>query len=194
MNEKAKKIAERAGVLAYSQYEKLDTLLRTLEEPNTLPEHLKIILNKIGSTPLDEKEIYDMVENKATMTDMALKLLDEKVITESLAKDVAVFVRSAIQKVKSFRDFDGKLKSTDAMKEMKLPNLLELEDIRKDIATAGSLKSEDMPKATEDIREKIKKATNLKDAVLTDWEENLLAEHIKEQLAGVSNASPVGKL
>lgn len=191
--------SERAGRIAASKYEELDIVLKKLEETRELPKQLKEKLEKIGTNPVVEPKIYKLIQDKVSMSKLALAVVKEEVLTngENDAQSIAIFVRSIENRITSFRDDDGKLKSTELLNEMELPNILQVEELQEAFKSAvgyEDISKEEQKKENNRIMNTIKKCMGLKGVKLSDWEDQLLMQHAQEVMQNVMWATPVGKL
>lgn len=192
LQRKINEVSSRASALAIRKYEELDIALKKLEEERTLPEQLVAVLEKVKDNPVDEKEIYEIIKkdtNLEKVTNIALKILTKEEIEASSAVDIAILVKTVEDKITSFRDSEGQLKTTAAMAEMKLPNLFQMRDIQK----AADAEQDKVNAKNSKTLILILKSTGLKDAKLTDWEIDLLINHVAELSNGMVWSTPMGK-
>ena len=149
-------------------------------------ETLEEVLDALGETPLEEPEIFELLEaNDAMGVLKHIKALEgnENLDFESMdALTVSAFIAAVRFKVVSFTNKDGEVKSTPNTQEAKVLNFGEV-DVMKKLYTESA--------TVEEIKAKALELSGLETEKLTEWEKSLVFTNTQNLMIDV-NATMLG--
>lgn len=162
-------------------YEEGNTSIISRVEPVLLPQNVKLpdaleeILNTIGSSPIEEPELYAAINTMKPMEYAKLSLKGAN-RDDFDALDIGLFVNRVFLKITSYVDEEGRYKSTPALDKMKLPT------------TSSIVKIQEAAEDKDGFEPSVSDALGLDFAVLTDWEKGLAMEMASAFIAAVNGA------
>ena len=155
------------------------------------------MLEGLGHNPIDEPEIYDILEEMlrpSKVFKLALKTKKFK-LDDYDPMEIAVFARKAVDRVRSLHSEDGSFKSTENTENCKIITVEQREDLYDELMgivdkrttleaeqdTAKRLEGiKEITKQADAINKKCLKMSGLKVKDLTEWEKILVQEMIKK--------------
>ena len=149
------------------------------------------VLETIGNTPIAEPELYALINKQGVkVSQVAKKVLEKNDLRmkDFSANDVGEFIRTAIEKIISFKDKDGVYKSTQATEDCDLPDFEQAERLTELLQKYWKAKGGLEGSALEKELKSIQKAEDaiiwdevcgLNREDLTEWEQNLVSEQVK---------------
>jgi len=123
-----KPLNERITTLCDSGYEsKIATFVDSLEKVHILPQELQDKLAKLGSTPIDEPDVYSAIlkSDEEGQAVVALQVLSEDEIKQYSAVEIGNFIYAVKKHISDLQLLDGTFKSTINTVDCKLPNFLQ---------------------------------------------------------------------
>ena len=190
---------------------KIDNFFSSIEKKTELPQPLQEKLDKIGDTPLKEKDLYEKILESPKPSELALMIFEtEEEILNTSPKDIVAFTREVVKKVSDLRDSEGKLKTTPNVSNCNMPNIIECdkiatlkEKLQEAFKTQFEANQKEDKKTLKKNKETIKALGEELDALvwqisglnkdkLSEWEKRLVGEIVKEYLEDVY-AGDVGK-
>ena len=142
---------------------------------------LKTMLNKVGKTPIDEPEIYAILQDDPTMAIFEIPKFvierAEKDINSFDNDDLALFYNLVRNKVFDTKHDNGSFKSTEKTKElenMSFKDRVTLFGMSQKATEIDKDDKEEMDKLVKDQQSFIWKSASIGKKGLTDWEINLV--------------------
>jgi len=163
------------------------------EEEIVLEPELQKALDKVGNNPMEEPEIFKIIEEVKGIQS-SLDILDtfKDIDSEKFsAKQISHFIRKVSEKIQFIKDEDGNYKSTKNTENCDLPSFKQATVIYR--LAEEKLDSKTTKKRKEEIEKEedalIWKVAGLKKDNLTEWEQTLVSEQIKSCAYGESLSS-----
>jgi hypothetical protein len=186
MNSKNSKNRDLCIIAVARAYEVGDASLISRIEAAVLPDQVKLpaeledVLNKWGTTPIAEPEMFQMIKTESleNVKDKAVKGLD---IDNFTALDISTLTYRVIDRITRKTDTEGVYKTTQQLDSMKLPKTSAIREIKQMIVN-GAVEA--------DIEQKAFESVGFSDRnVLSEWEQELVLELLKDFINAVDSDS-----
>lgn len=150
---------------------------------------LKTMLNKVGKTPMDEPELYDMIKENGGMVfyDVPKFIVSRagKEIDDYKPNELALLYRLAVDKITGLKYENGKYKSTKATKELEPLSYEDGVALLDLIRKGAKAVTEDDVKTVEETvkaqRDFVWSVCNLDKNDLTEWEQSLVEAQVVDE-------------
>ena len=159
-------------------------------------EQLNDTLSKVGTTPIDEPELFQAIEEKTLKrSEIIAKVLERSGLTfadvaEMDPKVLSEFYAKIREHVTSVRLPDGSFKTTPNTKSFRLPNFLELEEISELMEEAiKQTDGETRDAKMLEMNDKIIQVTKMDTDKLTPWEQVLIISQVFACMSDVEQTS-----
>lgn len=147
-----------------------------------LPEKLQLKLDAVGDNPIDEPEIYAMMEEGKKRSEVFKKVASGLKMGDFSAKDVAEFIKAVNMKIVSPRKENGEWKTTPGTEDCDMPDYETCEDFYymvKERLTDKTMTKDKVEKSLEDEDKVIWAVSGLKKDKLTEWEQDLVRAQLR---------------
>lgn len=144
-------------------------------------DKLQKIFNKLGDSPLDEPELYDVFKD----TDLGIitpifKHLVKGNMTDFKDDEIIQFVKAVSKKVLNLRDKFDKLKETDLVKDIEPLSLLQKEEFITVLKQFESRETDD--KLIDDAKDLVLSYSGIDGEKISEWELELLIQNYSDEV------------
>jgi len=170
--------------------------IETSEKFETLPQALQDVYEKVGQTPIEEPELYEISEriakSEGSIVEIAMKVMTDDEVDEYSIEDIGFLCGEINRKVRYIKDKSGVFKSTPNTEDWQPPKPTKLFKYKKVIDNITEAeKSGDVKKAEEANAEKEKflfKSCGIDADKLSVWEKALVTAQTEEAFTGGLNS------
>lgn len=170
--------------------------LETNDKFETLPEALKEVYEKVGQTPNEEPELYEISEriakSEGSIIEIALKVMSDDEVDKYSIEDIGFLCGEINRKVRYIKDKSGVFKTTPNTEDWQPPKPSKLIKYKKMIDKVTEAQKDGDAKNLEDANlEKEKflfKSCGLDAEKLSVWEKALVTAQTEEAFAGGLNS------
>lgn len=180
----------------------------------SLPKELQEKLNKLGNTPLQEPELYSIIQNikkgEASFIDIIGNTMSDEEIDKFSISEIKEFGEAVEKKITDLQDEDGYYKFSEKLQDWQPPKpsqakkvfIIEKVNIEKRKKLLKDIKQEDiqngnvpekvinafmeMAKEMEMLMFEISGVTNIDE--LSEWEKDLLLAQTTDAIKGLNNS------